>query len=147
MNSLIAWFARNPVAANLLMAVILAVGVAGGVQAAARGFSRIRAGLIESSSMTYRGSTPAEIEEAIIVRIEEAIADLPGIKQIISEAREGTGVVTVQVEKGAEVREMMDDVKIRVDSISTFPEEAERPIISTDRHDRPRRLRAGQRRS
>jgi multidrug efflux pump subunit AcrB len=83
-----------------------------------------------SISMTYRGATPAEVEEGLVVRIEEAIADLEGIKQITSNADEGIARVRVEVEPGVDARALLDDIKGRVDAINTFPDDAERPTYS-----------------
>jgi len=127
MNRLIEWFAHNEVAANLLMLVILFVG----------GWSLFERIPLEvfpeferdvvNISVSYRGATPAEVEEAVIVRVEEAISDLEGIAHIESTAYEGAGRVSVEVEKGRSPRAMLDDIKNRVDAISTFPSDVERP--------------------
>lgn len=130
MGGLISWFARNPVAANLLMVVILVAGAWAALTTPLEDFPEFEPDWV-SVSVSYPGATPAEVEEAVVVRIEEAIADLPGIRRITSSSREGGGSVEVQVEKGHDVRDMLDEIKMRVDSISTFPEEIERPLVST----------------
>ena len=79
--------------------------------------------------MAWPGAASSEVEQQIVVRIEEAIADLPGIFQITSESRQGFGYVNIEVTEGFDVRELLSDVKGRVDSINTFPVSAERPII------------------
>ena len=129
MHRIIEWFARNGVAANLLMFLIVGMGV----------YSikyRIRLQVFPDIAfdtirirVPYRGSTPAETEEAIVVRVEEAVQDLEGIERIISSASEGSGTVTLEIQSGYDPRDLVDDVKNRVDSISTFPDEAERPLI------------------
>ncbi len=77
--------------------------------------------------VSYRGATPSEVEDGVVIRIEEAIQDLVGIEEIISTAAEGQGTVTVEVAKGFEPRDLLDDIKNRVDAITTFPDEIERP--------------------
>jgi len=77
----------------------------------------------------YPGATPTESEEAIGIRIEEAIQDLEGIDRIYTNATEGSVTVTVEVLRGYKARDLLDDIKNRVDSISTFPDDAERPVI------------------
>jgi multidrug efflux pump subunit AcrB len=128
-KGLIAWFARNPVAANLLMVVILF----GGLMA----YGSIRMAMFpdfESNSVRvtvpYRGAAPQEVEEGVVVRIEEAVADLKGIKTIRSVAREGVGQVTLEVNTGVDVDEVLNEVKLRVDAIATFPVQTERPVIA-----------------
>ena len=77
----------------------------------------------------YLGAAPEEVEEAVNVRIEEAIQGLDGIKQIQSTAAEGMGTVMVELELGADAREVLDEIKSNVDAITTFPIETEAPII------------------
>ena len=77
----------------------------------------------------YLGAAPDEVERAVCVRIEEAIQGLDGIKQLTSTAAEGMGSVMVELELGADIRSVLDDIKGRVDAIDTFPEETEKPIV------------------
>ncbi len=128
MKVAVAWFASNGVAANLLMTLILISGIIAVVQIKEEIFPEFSADII-SVSVPYLGAAPEEVEEGICIRIEEAIASLTGIKRITSTASEGLGVVNVQLLKGTSARELLDDVKTRVDTIDTFPEEAEKPII------------------
>ena len=74
-------------------------------------------------------STPAEVEESVVVKIEEAIQDLQGIKEQLT-ASEGAGSVSIEVDKGYDSRDLLDDIKNRVDSINTFPVETEKPVIN-----------------
>ena len=130
MHQIIAWFARNGVAANLLMLAILMAGIN-------TLFKRIPTEVFPefeldmiTVSVPYRGSTPAEVEESVVVKIEEAIQDLQGIKEINSTASEGAGSVSIEVDKGYDSRDLLDDIKNRVDSINTFPVETEKPVIN-----------------
>jgi multidrug efflux pump subunit AcrB len=80
-------------------------------------------------SVPYLGAAPAEVEEAVNIRIEEAIQGIDGIKQIISTASEGMGSVMIELELGADARKVVDDIKSSVDAIDTFPVETEKPIV------------------
>ena len=91
-------------------------------------FPEFEAELI-SVTVPYRGAAPEEVEEAVCVRIEEAIQGLEGVKRLTSTASEGSGSVMIEVETGFDIRVLLDDVKARVDAISTFPEETEKPIV------------------
>ena len=128
MKGAVNWFARNSVAANLLMVLI----VAGGLFTA---FTVKREVMPEFSldiitvQVPYRGAAPEEVEEGVCIRVEEAIQGLDGIKEVTSTASEGSGLITIELEAGADVRKVLDDVKSRVDAIETFPEETENPII------------------
>ena len=130
MHGIIAWFARNGVAANLLMVGIILSGVAALTQRIpTEVFPEFELDLV-IVTVPYRGATPAEAEESVVIRIEEAIQDLQGIKKITSTASEGAGSVRIEVEKGYDSREVLDDIKNRVDAINTFPAETEKPVIS-----------------
>jgi len=125
---MINWFARNGVAANLLMFIILLGGAASMMTIKVELFPQFSFDTI-SVRVPFRGAAPAEVEEQIVKRIEEEIQDLDGIKEMKSTAIEGFGTVSVEVEKGYDVRKLLDDIKTRVDAINTFPPDSERPII------------------
>jgi len=127
---MIAWFARNSVAANLLMISILAMGFYSVT-------SRLTLEVFPQSdvdtvsiSVPFRGNNPEEVEEGVVIKIEEAIQNLESIEEITSTATESSGSVSVEIKSGFDAREALDDIKSRVDAIITFPEEAERPSIS-----------------
>jgi len=127
---MIRWFAHNPVAANLLMIAILLGG-----------FLTIMFGKIpveffpeyeyETVRITtsLRGATPSSLEDGVTLRVEDAIQDLDGIKKIVSRSSEGRSVVNAEVEKGFDSRELLNDIKLRIDGISGLPKSAERPVI------------------
>jgi len=127
---MIAWFARNAVAANLLMAVIIGLGLnATFTRIPMEVFPAIERNVITIVAV-YRGATPAEVEKGATIRIEEAIADLEGIAKTESTALEGVANITVELEDGYNPRDLLDDIKGRVDGISTFPDGVEEPILN-----------------
>ena len=127
---MIAWFARNHVAANLLMITLLVLGLLSLSQRIPlEVFPTLDPERI-NINVTLRGATPQETEEGIAIRIEEAIQDLEGIEQITSNSSEGSASVTAEVESGYDPRQLLADIKSRVDAINTFPVEAENPVIS-----------------
>jgi len=129
-HGMIAWFARNSVAANILMVTILILGAwSVKERIPLEVFPTFERDMI-NIAVSYRGATPAEVEEAAVIRIEEAIADLTGIEQINSSAMESAGMVQIEVEKGRDPRALLDDIKNKVDAINSFPDEVERPIYS-----------------
>ncbi len=135
-KGLISWFAHNHVAANLLMFFIIVTGLYG----AFFGVTTETFPNVEFDNVVvrvpYLGAAPEEVEEGVIVKIEEAIEDIEGIKEVRSTAREGMGEVTVELQDGYDLGDTMDEVKLAVDAISTFPAETERPIISKGRFQR-----------
>ena len=128
MKRVIAWFAGNSVAANLLMVVILVGGAVTALRIKMELFPEFSLDLI-TVQVPYPGAAPEEVEEGICVRIEEDVHSIEGIKKITSTASEGRGTVTIEVLPGEDARRILDDVKTRVDAIEAFPEEAEKPII------------------
>ena len=128
MKGMIEWFARNGVAANLMMVFIMASGVVAVTGVRAELMPEIELDRI-NIEVPYLGAAPEEVEDAVTIRIEEAIQGIDGIKGIQSTAAEGMGTVTVELELGADARKVIDDVKSSVDAITTFPVEAEKPIV------------------
>ncbi len=129
MNRLIAWFARNSVAANLLMVTIIAGGLLTISSLKYEVFPEANLDMIQVSVL-YPGAAPEEVEEGVVVRIEEAIQDIDGIKEITSRSQENVGTVTAEIKSGYATRDVMDEIKSRVDAITTFPKEIEKPVIT-----------------
>ncbi len=122
---MIRWFAHNGIAANFLMAAILFVA-----------YTRIPLEVQPTwqknyiyVSMEYRGGTPRDVEQGVLIPIEEALKDLEGIESLFSWAYRGFGDVLIEVDGDADLRETLEEVKSRVDGITTFPNEIEKPII------------------
>ena len=128
-GSLIDWFAVNPVAANLLMLILLAGGIFNVFTIKKEIQPRVETNFI-NVSVPFLGATPQDVEEGVVVKIEEAIQDIEGIKEIVSNANRGAGSVDIEVNADYVVTEVMDQVKNRVDAISTFPDNTEKPVIS-----------------
>jgi multidrug efflux pump subunit AcrB len=128
-EALISWFARNAVAANLLMVILLAGGLFTALTIKKEIQPRIETNYI-TINVPFLGATPLDVEEGVVIKIEEAIQDIEGIKEIVSTARRGNGQVQVEVHADYEVTEVMDQVKNRVDAIFTFPDNTEKPVIS-----------------
>jgi multidrug efflux pump subunit AcrB len=129
----IAWFVRNPIAANLLMILIIVGGFTGIPSLEKQFFPDFELNTV-SVTMPYLGAGPREVEEQICIRIEEAVHDLNGVKEIRSTAREGSGNVLIEAESGYDMQRLTAEVKTRVDAINTFPVEAERPVVTELAH-------------
>jgi len=125
-GNIIAWFANNSVAANLLMLSLIVGGLFTAVTITKEVQPRIETNYV-TVSVPYRGATPRDVEEGVLIKIEEAIQDLEGVREIISTAREGSGSVTVEIEASYDITEALDNIKSRVDAIATFPAETEQP--------------------
>ena len=119
-SGIIAWFARNSVAANLLMIFIIIMGIASYFTIQRQMFPNIEINYITIEA-TYPGASPQEIEESIFIKVEEAVKDITEIKRTVSRAFRGGGAVTLEIDTKAELTDVLDKVKLRVDSIATFP--------------------------
>jgi len=134
MKGLIAWFTRNGVASNILMIAIVAAGI---YSLRERVLFRERPEYPARNiniTVPYRGATPEEAEESIVIRIEDAIYDVPGIREMRGSASESGGSVSITVEDSFDMMEVYNEVQTRVDGINTFPTETERPRISMSQH-------------
>ena len=135
MSGPITWFIKNPIAANLLMVLLIIGGYTSIPKLDKQFFPTPEINQIEIR-MEFRGASPREVEEQISVRIEEAIHDLNGIEELRSTSREGVGVVLVEVESDYPTQKLTNDINTRVDAIRSFPSDAERPTVTeiTYRH-------------
>ena len=131
-HGLIGWFATNHVAANLMMFAIILGGIVSIFLLKKETMPEFQSDQIDIQ-VPYLGAAPEEVETGVILRIEEAIETIEGINEIDAYASEGMGRVSVEVEEGVELPDMMDKLKLAIDGISTFPAETERPIISESR--------------
>ncbi len=128
MSRIVAWFADNGVAANLLMLLLVVGGVVTAIGIKQEVFPEMDSEII-AVLVPYPGAAPEEVEEGVVVRIEEKLQGLEGIKEIRSTAAENAATVLVEAQRGADLQKLLNDVKSRVDAIDTFPAEAEEPII------------------
>ena len=125
----IAWMARNGVAANLLMLVLLVGGAVWATRIKQEFFPSFDLDMV-IVTVPYPGASPEEVEQGIVLVVEEAASGLDGVDEVTAQAREGVGVVTVSALVGANVQKLADDLKGEVDRITSFPEEAEEPQLT-----------------
>jgi len=129
MKGTIAWFVKNPVAANLLMFSIIGFGLYSVFKKVPlETFPAFEADIV-NISVVYSGATPSEVEQGISIRIEDAIADLPGVDRIYSTSAEGRALVRAEVHKRYDTTKVLNEIKSRIDGVRGFPEGAERPVV------------------
>jgi len=124
----IAWMARNPIAANLLMIILLGGGVWTALTMQKEVDPRFELDVVEVS-VVYPGAAPAEVEHGILLPIEETARGVQGIKEITSTAREGSGTVRFELVAGVDRIKAYQDIDQAVAQIRTFPDEAEEPDV------------------
>jgi len=129
MNGAIAWFARNHVAANLLMALMVIGGLVSLPNIQQRTFPDIQVDVI-AINVVYLGAAPEEVEQGVCIRIEEEIYGITGIEKLTSSAAEGACGVSAELISGYPIDRALSEIKNAVDGITTFPDETEKPIVS-----------------
>jgi multidrug efflux pump subunit AcrB len=129
MQTAIRWFAHNPIAANLLMVLLLLGGAFGALSTNQEEFPNFDIKAV-SVTVPYLGAAPVEVEKAVCIRIEEAIEGVEGIDKIHVTATEGICSVMAELIQDADEILALNEIKSLVDSINSFPMETEKPIVS-----------------
>ena len=128
-TGLMAYFAGNPVAANLLMLFLIVGGIISGRHLAVQYLPELD---LRTVIVTVRapGASPREVEEDINRRVEESVIGLPGVERVVGSAAEGIGTVSIEMAPFARSGTVVDDVRNAVDAIENFPpRSAEQPEV------------------
>jgi multidrug efflux pump subunit AcrB len=128
-KGLLAWMARNHVAANLLMLVLVGGGLIVAWDTKQEVFPEYTLDFIDVG-VSYPGASPKEVEEGIVLAVEDEVRSLDGVKEISSSSWEGYGKVVIELSESADPNKMLQDIKAAVDRIRSFPEDVERPRIN-----------------
>jgi multidrug efflux pump subunit AcrB len=128
-RSFLARMARNPVAANVILALLLGGGLIM--------LPLVRQEVIPEFDLdlvlvqvTYPGASPAEVEQGVILAIEEAVRGIDGVKEVRATASEGVGTVAIELMLGTNAQRALSDVDAAVGRITSFPADIERPVVS-----------------
>ncbi|MBX3463245.1 MAG: efflux RND transporter permease subunit [Planctomycetes bacterium] len=126
-----AWFVQNHVAATLVALSFVVAGITALLTGRVRRevFPEIAPNIV-TVQVVYPGAAPAEVEQGVCLRIEEAVEGVTGVDKVSSSANEGVGLVVVETLQDADIDRVLDDVRNRVDSITNFPAQIEKPIVS-----------------
>jgi len=128
-HGVIAWMAKNPVAANLLMIVLLVGGIGTALNIQKEVFPQFQLDIV-TVNVGYPGAAPSEVEQGIILPIEETIRAVDGIKEFTSQAREGGGRVEIELVGNTDRMRVFQDIDQAVSRIRTFPDDIDRPVVS-----------------
>jgi multidrug efflux pump subunit AcrB len=129
MKQLLTAFARNTVFANIALAMMLVAGAIATLSMVRENFPEFSLDMI-TVSVAYPGADPEEVEEGVSRKIEEAVEGVEGIKQYTTVSKENLGTATIEVKEGYELDEVLDRVRSKIDAISTFPLDAEEPVVT-----------------
>ncbi|MDE1460846.1 efflux RND transporter permease subunit [Spartinivicinus poritis] len=127
-KGIIGWFAANSVAANLLMLFLIALGIGSAFTIKKQMFPDIKLDTVVVS-INYPGASPSEVAQSVTLRVESAVRTIAGIKKMDARVEQGYTVVTLDIEKGFDINEKLDEVRTAVDSITSFPKAVEKPAI------------------
>lgn len=125
----LAWMASNPVAANLLMFVLVIGGLMSSCSIKQEIFPEFEMEIVVVS-IAYPGASPAEVEQGVVLAAEESIRQIEGVKEMRSTASEGYATIVVELLSGSDPNRGLQDVKSAVDRVTSFPVEIERPVVS-----------------
>ena len=128
LNGGIDWLTRNPVAANLLMVLIVAAGLVASREIVDEAFPQADLDVI-GIDVPFLGAAPEDVEAAVVLRVEEAVQDIQGIRRIQSTASPGRASVQLELELGTDAQRVLDEVTTAVRAITTFPAATEEPTI------------------
>jgi len=129
----IGYFAQNPVAANLMMLVFIVGGVASGLRLPVQNFPAMDLRTV-TVTVPSPGSSPQEVEQDIVRRVEESVVGLAGVERVVATATEGVGFVAIEIATFADANNVLNTVRNAVDAIENFPPpNAERPEVELAR--------------
>jgi len=128
MTALVRFFVRYPIWGNTIMVATFGFGILSFLGMKYSFFPEMRPDIIQVQ-VPFPGASPREVEEGVVLKIEENLEGLEGIERITSLSREHRGTVTIEIQSDADLRQVLSDVKNAVDQISSFPQDAEKPII------------------
>ncbi|CAI87992.1 efflux RND transporter permease subunit [Pseudoalteromonas sp. HL-AS2] len=128
-TGIIAYFAKNSVAANLMMFFIIVMGIISYFTIQRQMFPNVEINYINIEA-NYPGASPQEIEESILIKIEESLKDVTEIKKGVYRAFRNGGRASLEINTDVKLTDVLDKVKLRVDGIATFPGGMEPVTIS-----------------
>ena len=131
-KGIIAWFARNSIAANLLMLFILIGGFLTIDTINKQMFPQIKINWI-SYAAPYPGAAPQEVEEGITIKIEEALEQVQGLKRVITYSNRNYSNGWFEVELDYDPQVVLEEVKSAIDSIPSFPDGMERIKVEREK--------------
>ncbi|MCF8307447.1 MAG: efflux RND transporter permease subunit [Bacteroidales bacterium] len=124
----IAYMARNAIAANLLMIILIGGGLYTTYNIQKEVFPQFQLDMVEVT-VVYPGAAPAEVEQGILLPVEEAIRGVQGIKEVTSTAYEGYGQISIELVVGTNRMKAFQDIDQAVNRIRTFPDNIEEPEV------------------
>ena len=130
-QGLLTWFAKNQIAANLLMVAVVVTGLIVSLNIRQEIYPTFTLDVVEIS-MEYRGASPEEVEQSIILPIESELRSMELVREITGTASEGNARILAELIPGSDRNRGLQEITAAVQRINLFPENAEPPIIALD---------------
>jgi len=125
---MIRYFIKHPTAGNILMMAIIAIGLASIPQLNKESFPVLKPSKVQVN-VAYPGANPADVEDAICNRLEDATDGISFLKEQKCDARDNIALFTLEMQEAGEIKTFYDDIKAAIDGITDFPDEVEDPTI------------------
>ena len=134
-NGIMAWFARNPMAANFLMIFIVISGLLASQTIRKEFYPEYEFKQI-SIMVDYAGAAPQEIESGITNKVEHALNSMTGVKRITSQSGRGYAYISLELEENEDKDKMLDKVTQKVNRL-VLPQGSEKPTIQLVQFEMP----------
>ncbi len=125
---MIRFFVDHPTAANLLMAFLMVLGLSQLPELQRETFPNFAPRRVQIQ-VPYPGAGAEDVEQAICLRLEDALDGINEVEELTCTAREGLGTMVAEMIDGADFDRFFEDVKSEVEAIDSFPDVTERPVI------------------
>jgi multidrug efflux pump subunit AcrB len=132
-KSILKTFINNHILGTIIIVMILA----GGVIASFSMIKELSPPITKNEitvTVNYSDVSPGEIDESVCIKLDNALADLPGVKSIKTKAYDGYGVAVIECQDGYDLYKIKDSIQTQLDGITDFPEKAEKPIVQIVKH-------------
>jgi len=128
LDKFLKYFIKHSLLTNWVMIVICIAGIFGLYNLNKRVDPKIKVDRIEID-VPYPGASAIEVEEGIVIKIEENLRGVEGIEKITSNSRDNFGSIDVEITPGYDMNKAIQDIKNSVNSISSYPTDAEKPVV------------------
>ncbi len=125
---MIRYFIRHPTAANILMVAIIAIGLFSLSSLNKESFPTLKPSRVQVT-VAYPGANPADVEDALCNRLEDATDGISFLKEQVCDARDNVAIFSLEMQEAGDIKAFYDDVNAAVDAISDFPAQTEDIII------------------
>jgi HAE1 family hydrophobic/amphiphilic exporter-1 len=125
---MIRYFTEHPTAGNILMMAIIAIGLFSLMNLNKESFPLLDPSKVKVT-MAYPGANPADVEDGICNRLEDATDGISFLHEQKCDARDNFAIFTLEMQGTGDIDAFYDDIKAAIDGISDFPEETEDATI------------------